>query len=128
MTTQLTDAYYEALDRGELVVQKCQSCGKPIMYPKYVCPHCHSTDLGWIQSPGEGKLHSFTIQRIGAPTGFEGDLPYAVGVVKLDEGVQLLARLRPDAEGGWDSYECDMPVSFDGSAADGRHIAWFKAR
>lgn len=128
MTSQLTDAYYEALDRGELIVQKCQSCDKPIMYPKYVCPHCHSTELGWTPASGTGHLHSFTIQRVGAPSGFEDDLPYAVGVVKLDEGVQLLARLRPDADGAWDSYECDVRVSFDGTAGDGRHIAWFQVR
>ncbi len=123
----LTDVYYEALDRGDLVVQECQACRKPIMYPKYVCPHCYSTDLGWTSVSGKGTLHSFTIQRVGAPSGFEDDLPYALGVVKLDEGVQLLARLRPDEERGWDAYKCDMQVNFDGSSPDGRHIAWFKA-
>ena len=95
MTTALTDEYYAALDRGELVIQQCGGCRTAIMYPKYVCPACGGTDLGWTPSTGRGVLHSFTIQRIGAPTGFEADLPYTLGVVKLDEGVQLLARLRP---------------------------------
>jgi uncharacterized OB-fold protein len=127
MTTALTDEYYAALDRGELVIQQCQSCQRVIMYPKYVCPDCGSADLGWTASPGWGTLHSFTIQRVGAPTGFEPDLPYAVGVVKLDEGVQLLARLRPDENGGWDSYRCDSRVQFDAVPDDGRHIVWFRA-
>jgi uncharacterized OB-fold protein len=123
--TELTEEYYAALERGELVVQSCGSCGKTIMYPKYVCPFCTGTDLGWVQSPGSGTLHSFTVQRIGAPTGFEEDLPYALGVVKLNEGVQLLGRLRPDADGGWDSYVCDGRVQFDATPDGGRHIAWF---
>jgi uncharacterized OB-fold protein len=104
--------YYEALGRGELIIQTCQACGRSIMYPKHRCPFCQSADLGWTPASGEGTLHSIAIQRIGAPTGFEGDLPYAVGVVKLAEGVQLLARLTPDADGDWLSYQCDGPVRF----------------
>lgn len=127
MTTSLTDEYYAALSRGELVIQQCGGCHNPIMYPKYVCPVCGSTELGWTSSTGTGTLHSFAVQRVGAPTGFEDDLPYAVGVVKLDEGVQLLARLRPDANGGWDAYRCDMRVRFDTTPDEGRHIAWFRS-
>ena len=126
MTKPLTDEYYAALERGELAIQSCGSCGKKIMYPKYACPFCAGTDLGWVRSAGSGTLHSFTVQRVGAPTGFEDDLPYALGVVKLDEGVQLLGRLRPDADGGWDSYSCDVRVQFDAVPDGGRHIAWFK--
>jgi uncharacterized OB-fold protein len=126
MTQSLTDEYYAALDRGELAIQHCGACGGNIMYPKYVCPFCGSRDLGWARSSGHGTLHSFTVQRVGAPGGFEADLPYALGVVKLDDGVQLLGRLRPDDSGGWDSYVCDMPVRFDPTPDPGRHIAWFK--
>lgn len=128
MTNELTETYYSALDKGELVVQQCQGCSKPIMYPKYVCPFCGSSDLGWTPSSGEGVLHSFSVQRIGAPTGFEADLPYALAVIKLDEGVQLLGRLRPGADGTWDSYRCDQRVAFDGTAEAGRHIAWFSGK
>jgi len=127
MTQALTDEYYAALQRGELVIQRCQRCGQNIMYPKYACPFCASSELGWTRSSGSGTLHSFTVQRVGAPTGFEHDLPYALGVVKLDEGVQLLGRLRPDTNGGWDSYRCDMRVQFDTVSDEGRHIAWFRA-
>jgi uncharacterized OB-fold protein len=127
MARPLTDEYYAALERGELLIQRCERCGRNIMYPKYVCPFCAGRELGWTRSDGTGALHSFTIQRVGAPTGFESDLPYALGVIKLDDGVQLLGRLRPDANGGWDSYACDMRVRFDAVSDEGRHIAWFRA-
>jgi uncharacterized OB-fold protein len=104
--------YYDGLARGELLLQKCGSCNRYIMYPKHRCPFCQSAELGWAAASGDGVLHSMAIQRVGAPTGFEQDLPYAVGVVKLVEGVQLLARLTPDASGGWASYSCDGPVRF----------------
>jgi uncharacterized OB-fold protein len=126
MTHALTDQYYAGLQRGELFIQRCNDCGTNIMYPKYACPSCSGDELGWTPSTGTGVLHSFTIQRVGAPTGFEDDLPYAVGVVKLDDGVQLLARLRPSGDDGWEHYRCDMRVRFDTTPDGGRHIAWFQ--
>jgi uncharacterized OB-fold protein len=122
--------YYEALRRGELLIQQCTACQKSIMYPKHRCPHCQSAELGWQRASGQGTLHSIAIQRVGAPTGFEADLPYAVGVVVLDEGVRLLARLQPDDDGGWDSYICDGPVRFraqPGTAEVRGPAAWFEA-
>ena len=83
---------------------------------------------GWPPA-GRGVLHSFTVQRLGAPSGFEADTPYALGVVKLAENVQLLGRLWPDADGGWDSYACDAEVEFHPAAKDEiarRPVAWFR--
>jgi uncharacterized protein len=100
------------LASGELLVQKCDDCHKLNMYPRYACPHCQSDALGWQRVSGRGLLHSYTVLRFGAPQGFEQDLPYALGVIKLDEGVQLLGRLAPDANGGWESYRCDDIVEF----------------
>jgi uncharacterized OB-fold protein len=59
-----------------------------------------------------GTLHSFCVLRQGAPEGFEEDLPYAIGVVKLDEGVQLAVRLEPNGPGDWSEYGCDDRVEF----------------
>jgi uncharacterized OB-fold protein len=104
--------YQEALAKGELLIQQCQSCQALIMYPRHRCPVCQSAELGWLPAEGTGVLQSYTVQRVGAPSGFEQDLPFAIGVVRLEEGVQLLARLVPDAAGGWDSYACDVAVRF----------------
>lgn len=125
----LTEPYYDALRRGELVVQHCKACGKNIMYPRHLCPFCQADDLSFVPSTGQGLLHSFAVHRLGAPTGFEDDLPYAVGVVKLDDDVQLLARLWPDTDGDWNAYTCDGRVSFDGATGDEieqRPVAWFR--
>jgi len=65
---------------------------------------------------------------VGAPEGFEQDLPYAIGVVKLDEGVQMLGRLVPDADGTWASYACDQRVEFKATSPEQvaqRPCAWF---
>ena len=130
MTAPIVKDFRAGLARGELLVQKCNSCGKLNMYPRYACPHCQSESLGWQKASGRGILHSYTVLRVGAPQGFEEDLPYALGVVKLDEGVQLLGRLVPDADGEWSSYSCDDTVEFAPVSPDlveQRPCAWFKS-
>jgi len=129
MIAPMVAAYREYLAKGELAVQKCGACGKLNMYPRYACPHCQSETLTWQKASGRGTLQSFTVLRMGAPEGFETDLPYALGVIKLEEGVQLLARLLPDAQGAWTSYACDQPVELAPPPAGQpipRPCAWFR--
>jgi uncharacterized OB-fold protein len=125
----LTEPFYSALQRQELVLQHCKSCDRNIMYPRHRCPFCYAAELDWVRSAGTGTLHSLAVQRIGPPSGFEDDVPYAVGVVKLDDGVQLLGRLWPDEDGEWSSYDCDSRVEFHGATGDEierRPVAWFR--
>lgn len=124
----LTEPYYEALRRGEFVVQHCKACNRNIMYPRHLCPFCYADDLSFVPAPTTGVLHSFAVHRVGSPTGFEGALPYAVGVVKLAGDVQFLARLHPDADGDWGAYACDVPVVFRSADAEEmqmRPVPWF---
>jgi uncharacterized OB-fold protein len=125
VVTKIVSDFREGLAAGELLIQKCNSCGKPNMWPRYACPFCQSDDLGWTKSSGKGVLHSFCVLRQGAPEGHEGDLPYALGVVKLEEGVQLLVRLEPEGEDDWSSYACDDVVEFVGKE-EGRECARFR--
>jgi uncharacterized OB-fold protein len=126
--TELVDTFREGLGRGELLVQSCNACGNAIMYPRHRCPFCQSADLEWRTSAGTGVLHSYTVVRAVPPKGFEDDLPYALGVVKLDEGAQLLARLRPSGDASWDAYACDVRVRFEPAPPDEiqrRPAPWF---
>lgn len=128
MANVIRDEFRAGLARGELLLQKCNDCGRLNMYPRHACPHCQSLSLGWQASAGRGVLHSFTVLRAGAPEGFESELPYALGIVKLEEGVQLLARLAPEADGDWQGYRCDDRVEFRPASAEQvaqRPCAWF---
>jgi uncharacterized OB-fold protein len=128
MTNLIRDEFRAGLARGDLLLQRCNDCGKLNMYPRHACPHCQSLSLGWQKSAGLGVLHSFTVLRAGAPEGFESDLPYALGVIKLEEGVQLLARLLPDPDGNWHSYRCDDRMQFKAASPESaahRPCAWF---
>jgi uncharacterized OB-fold protein len=110
--TPIVQGYRDGLAKGELHIQVCDACGKPNMWPRYACPHCQNEELHFEQASGKGKLMSFTPLRLGAPEGFEQDMPYAMGVILLEEGVQILSRLVPDDDGDWLQYECDQEVVF----------------
>jgi uncharacterized protein len=128
-TPVIVSEFRAGLASGELLIQNCNDCGKPNMWPRYACPHCQSENLGWVKSAGKGVLHSFCVLRQGAPEGFEDDLPYTIGVVKLDEGVQLLARLEAEGEEDWSAYACDDAVEFvavSSSEVDRRPCATFR--
>ncbi len=128
-TPVIVSEFRRGLAGGELLIQNCGDCGKPNMWPRYACPHCQSDNLGWVKSAGRGVLHSFCVLRQGAPEGFERDLPYAIGVVKLAEGVQLLARLEAHGEDDWSEYACDDVVEFvaiDASEIERRPCATFR--
>ncbi len=70
----------------------CNNCGAKYFPPRQVCTECKSTDLKPQEFSGRGELYSFTILH-QAPLGYEGYLPYAIGMVKLDEGPMVEAQL-----------------------------------
>jgi uncharacterized protein len=129
--TDIIAPYREALARGELLVQVCQACGARIMYPRHRCPECQSDQLGWLTASGQGTLNTYTVVRAVPPLGFEADLPYALGVVVLAEGVQLLARLWPsNGSDSWEGFEVNGSVEFHPASPEEiarRPVAWFRA-
>jgi len=71
---------------------KCKKCGS-IQFPaRLICPDCSAREFETIRLSGKGKLTTYTVIRV-APSGF-GDLtPYAVAIVKLDEGIQVMGQV-----------------------------------
>lgn len=128
MSAQIVTQFREGLARGELLIQQCQDCKKLNLYPRHACPHCQSENVGWKKASGKGTLMSWTVLRAGGPEGFENETPYALGVIRLEEGVQLLARLVNDDSGDWASYQCDSAVVFapvDAGQIAERPAPWF---
>jgi uncharacterized OB-fold protein len=82
----------ETPERYRLEAGKCKKCGS-IQFPdRLICPGCGAREFETINLSGKGELVTFTVIRV-APTGF-GDLgPYAIGIVKMDEGVQMMAQV-----------------------------------
>lgn len=82
----------EIPERYRMEAGKCTKCGSIHFPGRAVCPDCGAKDFETIRLSGNGELLTFTVIRV-APQGF-GDLaPYAIGIVKLDEGVQVMGQV-----------------------------------
>lgn len=99
--------FWEGTRQGKLMIQKCTDCNKYVFYPRLVCPHCFSDNLGWVQASGRGTVYSYTVVQSNAPSPFLADIPYVVAVIRLEEGVQMLSNI---VGCDFDDLRCDMPV------------------
>ena len=83
------DGFAEHLKNGYLMGSRCTSCGFATFPPRADCPTCLGSDFEYREWSGRGELLTFT--RISAaPTGFEDDAPYVIGVIDLEEGGRLV--------------------------------------
>ena len=87
------ECFYRFIDEGKLMAAKCNKCGEILLPPRPICNKCYSKDLNWVELKGRGKLLTYTIIHV-APKQFETLAPYAVGIIKLDDGPQLLGMIR----------------------------------
>lgn len=91
--------YWEGLQSGRLLVQRCAACGMHRHYPRPMCPACHSFEVQWVQTSGNATVHSWTVVHQSALPAFSGEVPYTLLTVDLPEGVRLLGQLQGESEG-----------------------------
>ncbi|MCK5123824.1 MAG: Zn-ribbon domain-containing OB-fold protein [Dehalococcoidia bacterium] len=90
-------SYERFLSKEKLMGSTCRKCGAFFVPPRAICIKCYSTEMEWIKMKGKGKLAAFTCIAIGPPfmtkEGYDRKHPYVCGVVELDEGVKVVARI-----------------------------------
>jgi uncharacterized protein len=99
--------FFEGARHGRLMVQKCADCGMLSFPASERCSKCLSTRSEWESVSGRGEVYSFNIMHQVYHPGFAAEVPYAVVVVKLEEGPKIvsnLAGVRPH------EIKCGMPV------------------
>lgn len=89
-----TQAYWDGMKQGKLLLQTCSDCGTIRHYPRPVCPVCYSMEHRWTEAKGTGTVHSWTISHHAFHPGFKGELPYILVTVDLAEGVRMQAQLK----------------------------------
>ncbi len=77
--------------------RRCAECGKLSVDGGHPCPFCGSQGGSVITLSGRGCLLSWTTIRV-APARYAAEAPYAVGLLELEEGPRLTARLEADPE------------------------------
>lgn len=86
--------YWEAMNQGRLMLQRCASCGKLRHYPRCVCDDCYSMESDWVEASGRGRVHSWTVIHHAFHAGFRDALPYVLVIADLEEGGRIQAPLR----------------------------------
>ncbi|MEW5421617.1 Zn-ribbon domain-containing OB-fold protein [Amorphus sp. 3PC139-8] len=86
-------SYWRCLEDGRLTFQACQECGHKWLPVRSHCPSCLGKTWQWQTASGDARLVSWVVYHRSYHPEVEADVPYAVGLVQLDEGPRLLARL-----------------------------------
>lgn len=105
--TPLNQPYWDALWRHELRMQRCDGCGHVFYPPAPLCPRCWSRKLTWTTLGGRGRVSSWVVFHQAYFKGFEGEIPYNVAEVELDEGPRLMTNLVSVAN---ENIRAGMPV------------------
>ncbi len=82
-----------AAARGRFALQVCLDCGTVQYPPREVCRECLSHRLVWRPQDGRGELVTETILRNAQELFFRERLPWRIGIVRLDAGVNVIAYL-----------------------------------
>jgi uncharacterized OB-fold protein len=90
--------FWDAVEQGRLLLERCSRCQTVIWYPRGFCPRCGSAATDWIEASGHGTVYSYTVVRksFGA---FAPLTPYVVAYIELTEGPRILSNVvdvRPD--------------------------------
>lgn len=91
------NSYQQFLSEEKLMGSKCQKCGALYAPPRPICLECHGMEMQWAEMKGKGRLSAFTCISVGPPfmikEGYDRKHPYISGVVALEEGVSVDARI-----------------------------------
>lgn len=101
--------YQSYLRDGKLAYQYSAKAGKPVFYPRVVCPYTGDSELEWRIASGLGTVYSTTV--INA----KNQDPYNVVLVDCDEGFRLMTRVEGIAA---DQVKIGMRVRFARTGLD----------
>lgn len=107
----LTAGFWEGASAGRLMIPYCNGCRQWQWPVKYRCTQC-GDELAWKQATGRGVLLSWsTVLRAPRPE-LQSLVPYVVAFVRLEEGVNLMTRLK-DSSGQGLAVNTPVECSFE---------------
>ena len=89
----IIESFYKFLQERRLMAAKCSKCETLFLPPRPMCNKCLSTHFTWVQLEGQGELLSYTVIHISSEH-FQSETPYPIGIVKLNEGLNLPGIIR----------------------------------
>lgn len=98
--------HWAAAADQRLAMQRCRACAYIRWPAARLCPECLADGGDWTTLSGKGRIWSYAVYDRPLHPAFEGQTPYAVALVALDEGPMIYGRLT-DAP---DRLGCDRVV------------------
>jgi uncharacterized OB-fold protein/acyl dehydratase len=83
--------WWEAITRGELLIQRCTDCGRLRHPPRPMCGQCQSTRWDSVPASGKGTVYSYVVVHHPQFPGFE--YPSVAAVIELAEGTRLVSNV-----------------------------------
>lgn len=92
MRVMVREGLFTDGDPPVLLASRCGNCGS-ILFPRVdCCTYCATEGPEPLDLPGPGTLWAWTAVT-APPPGYEGDVPFGMGVVELPEGLRVITRL-----------------------------------
>ena len=113
--------FFERARAGTLTALRCGKCGELSLPPKEFCPACQQRAWQPQTLAGDGTIASYTVIRV-APRNHLSEVPYAIAVVKLREGVSLIGRV---VDIPFDTLAIGLPVRFRPLVSDAQTSVGF---
>lgn len=85
-------AYWDATREKRLIVQYDKRSGKHQFFPRATSIYDGHRNLDWREVSGKGEIFSYTIAYRARPP-FQGHEPFVIGLVTLDEQVNVMANI-----------------------------------
>lgn len=105
--TPETRDFWDGCKAGELRLQRCDACEQSYFPPRPFCPKCGNHEVTSYAASGRGVLWSYVINERPRPD--MGTEPYAIAVVKLEEGPQMMTNI-VDCPQTPEALQLDMPL------------------
>lgn len=86
---RLTQGWWEATKRHELVIQECVDCRTLRHPPSGTCANCGSERVAWRPMSGRGTLYTYVIVHQTALPRWRDSVPYNIVQVALEEAPEI---------------------------------------
>ena len=83
--------WWDAVDDGKVLIQRCKNCQTLRHPPRPMCAQCQSLEWDFVVSSGKGSVHTFTVIHHPQFPGY--DFPIIAALIDLEEGTRLMSNV-----------------------------------
>lgn len=93
--TDVNRGFWNGVEQGRLLLQRCGACGELRYPPAPRCPRCLAAGASWEEVSGSGEVLSYVIFHQPYHPGWRDRIPYNAVLVQLAEGPRVIGNVLP---------------------------------